>query len=90
MPIARIIHIFRVALSSPLTQPVSPVAPFSSPRIIVSFDGSRRRSVYAYRSIQPRQSGTCATSTFDRLLAHPVPVMLSFPCDTFSLLARAI
>ena len=36
------------------------------------------------------QADTCVTSTFDRSLAYPVTVMLSFLCYTFSLLVRAI
>ncbi len=90
MLVVRVIHVCRVALSSPLTQTVSPVVAFLLPRIILSSDGSHRWSVYAYRSTQPRQSGYCATATFDRSLAHPVTLMLSFPRYTFSLLARAI
>jgi hypothetical protein len=36
------------------------------------------------------KADTCATSTFDRSLAHPITLLLSFPCYAFSLLARAI
>ncbi|MEZ4672297.1 MAG: hypothetical protein R3E39_30695 [Anaerolineae bacterium] len=36
------------------------------------------------------KADTSATTTFDCSLAHPIPVMLSFPCYAFSLLARAI
>ena len=36
------------------------------------------------------QADTCVTTTFDRSLAYPVTLLLSFPRDTFSLLARAI
>jgi len=36
------------------------------------------------------KADTCATTTFDHLLAHPIPVMLSFLCYAFSLLVRAI
>jgi hypothetical protein len=36
------------------------------------------------------KADTYATNTFDRSLAHPVTLLLSFPRYTFSLLARAI
>lgn len=91
MPIVRVIHVvYGVARQSPLTQTVSPVAFLSPPHIIVCFVGSHRWSVCVYRSIQPYKADTCATTTVDRSLAHPIPVMLSFLRYTFSLLARAI
>jgi hypothetical protein len=36
------------------------------------------------------EADTCATTTFERSLAHPVTLLLSFPRYTFSLLGHAI
>jgi hypothetical protein len=55
MTIVRVIHLYRAARQSPLTQTVSSVTSFLLPCIIVCFDGSHRWSLYAYRSIQPQQ-----------------------------------